>query len=152
MEGGWRSISRIRLISGSIFSIGISFMGTTRSGSPSEIFYACKVSYLAEKACEIGELDPLIVVRFFLYFSIKFNETHWEVDRFVRLVVDQVDKDPNKLLHLDFVLGEFLTDLINFESIEVGQVELLVIFFKQVAGLLRVSDEVGNHLANELLW
>lgn len=106
---------------------------------------------MTQKACEIRELDSFVVVGFLLDFSIKVYEAHCEVDGFVGLVVDEVKEDSDEFLELDFDGGELLADFINFEAIEVGEVELFIVLLKQVAGLLRVPNEVGNHLVDELL-
>jgi len=67
------SMSLIFEVSGITRSIGIYFMGITKSGSPSDIFYIKNNLYVAEKARKIWKFDTLLICCIFLYFIIQLS-------------------------------------------------------------------------------
>lgn len=75
------SISRIFDVSGMTLSIGISLIGITRSGSPSDIFYYNTHSYITEKTRKIRKPNPLLITTFLLNLPIQLDQTNRQIKR-----------------------------------------------------------------------
>ena len=147
MGGGFTSISLILETLGTTLSIGIYFMGTTKSGSPSEIFYVTEHLYCRESWWN-RKTSPLFNSWFFPWSSCTAWSS-WLLNTVFHLFDDRWPTETNvqtRIFTALFVEGHFPHRLINFQSVEVAQIELVIIFGQQSPILLRIRNKIAKNL------